>query len=285
MRTRRTILLLALALACGGLAAYATMRFLRSQVRPVIGAPAPSSARQIVVAAHPVLVGTLLTDADVKLVEMPGEVTPEGYATAPADVVGRATITNLVANEPILDKKLADRGIKGLAVVVPPGMRAHTMRVSDVSGIGGWIQPGQRLDILLTSTASGQAVTKIIMQNLEVLATGTVMETNEQGQIIATPVLHMLVTPEQAEQLTHAATQGTIGTALRNDADTKEVNTPGVRGDLITGVRAAPRATSAAPTTAPTAQPVTGGTINIINGAQQSQCKFTQGGRGCGGGE
>jgi pilus assembly protein CpaB len=280
--------LLALAIACGGLAAYATLRFLNSQVRPVIPGTPTNTARQIVVAAHPIVWGTPLAEADLRLIEMPTAVTPEGYATSIADVVGRPTITSLLANEPILEGKLADRGTKGLTPPVPLGWRVKTMRVSDVSGIGGWIQPGQRVDILLTSTASGEPVTKTIMQNLEVLATGTVKETNEEGQIIATPLLHMLVTLEQAEMLTHAGTQGTIDTALRNEADVKEVQTRGVRGNqLMTGVTgAAPRATSpGTPAAAPTPAPATGGTIDIIVGNQRSQCKYGAAGRGCGGGE
>jgi pilus assembly protein CpaB len=279
--------LLALAIACGGLAAYATLRFLNSQVRPVIPGTPTNTARQIVVAAHPIVWGTPLAEADLRLIEMPTAVTPEGYATSIADVVGRPTITSLLANEPILEGKLADRGSKGLTPPVPLGWRVKTMRVSDVSGIGGWIQPGQRVDILLTSTASGEPVTKTIMQNLEVLATGTVKETNEEGQIIATPLLHMLVTLEQAEMLTHAGTQGTIDTALRNEADVKEVQTNGVRGtQLMTGVTG-PRARAPAagtPAAAPTPAPVTGGTIQIINGANTIVCRYGTG-RGCGGGE
>src|SRR5215213_5737703 len=129
MRRTRPWLMLAVALASGGVAALLAMRYLRQQNATVLAPPK---------------VGNLV-DAGVKTIEWTGTALPVGYATNTADVVGRGTMSPLQENEPILDSKLASKGAGGgLPVIIDQGKRALTMRVNDVSGVAGFVTPNTR---------------------------------------------------------------------------------------------------------------------------------------------
>jgi Flp pilus assembly protein CpaB len=145
MRRTRPWLMLAVALASGGVAALLAMRYLRQQAVPVL---TPAKKGDLIIAARPLLMGTVLADADVKTIEWTGAALPVGYATSKADVIGRGVMSPLAENEPILEGKLAPRGAGGgLPVIIDTGKRALTMRVNDVSGVAGFVTPNTRVDV------------------------------------------------------------------------------------------------------------------------------------------
>ena len=122
-------------------------------------------------------------------------------------MVGRGVIVQMFPNEPILESKLAPREAgAGMAVAIPDGMRAVSIQVNDVIGVAGFIQPGSRIDLILTGIPKEgmEMASKIVIENLQVLATGQNVQQDANGKPQTVPVVTLLVTPEQAEKITLA---------------------------------------------------------------------------------
>jgi pilus assembly protein CpaB len=226
------MLVLLLALASGGIAGYAAWQLIGRQQTPLQAAQ-PRSSLEVVVAARVLPAGSLIGEEDVHAVDWPSDAVPAGYARSVTDVLGRGVTQLIRLNEPLLETKLADRGHGGLAIVIPEGMRAVAVRVDEVVGVAGFIDKGTRVDVLLTinppNQNSNDYVSRIILQNVEVAARGQQIERDPEGRPQTVTVVTLLVSPEQAEQLTLATSQGKIQLALRNLIDVKEVRTTGAR--------------------------------------------------------
>src|SRR5262245_21685042 len=148
MRLREDITSL-LAITSGALVSVgltAVLR-LREPVAPPIRQTVP-----VVVAARALDVGTTLTSTDVKVVEWPGAAAPAGFASSPSQVVGLGVQVPIAMNEPLLPAKLAgtDQG-EGIKMMIPEGMRAIAVQVNDVSAVAGWVKPGSRVDLMMTT--------------------------------------------------------------------------------------------------------------------------------------
>ena len=239
----RSLVLLFLALASGVAAAWLSLSYLRRETQPLLNPTA--SAGKAVVAAKDLAVGSVLTEQDVRVIDWPGNAVPAGLIATPQDAIGRGLMSAVRLNEPLLEVKLAPRGAGGgLNVIIEPGKRALALRVDDVTGVAGFVQPNSRVDVLLTMTAPGgtEVSTKAILQNVEALAIGQTTQTNAQGQAQVVPVVTVLVTPEQAETLALASNQGRIQMAMRNQLDTLPIKTTGTRVSALLGpVRPAPQ--------------------------------------------
>jgi pilus assembly protein CpaB len=275
MRSRRTLIVFVLAIACGLVAGYSVLQLLQRQPAP-LQVENPRSSQQVAVAREDLPRGHVLGEEDVRVIDWPGDAVPEGYSRSVAEVVGRALITPVHMNEPLLDAKLTGRGSGGgMAAVVPEGMRAVPIRVDEIVGVAGFVGPGDRVDVLLsTNSSDGEAITRTVMQNLEVLARDQTMQPDAQGTPQLVTTLTMAVTPEQAEQLT-LATSGRIQLALRNNVDMREVRTPGARmSGLLNpqgGTNLAARASSRLP--APQAED-NKITIEMFKGGKRSLIEF-----------
>ena len=201
--------------------------------------------RQIVVAARDLQPGTQLKDQDLKLEAWAGAL-PAGSAGDKKAVIGRGVLSPIFINEPILGTRLADEGAgAGLASMIPKGMRAVAVRVNDVVGVGGFVVPGMRVDVLISGNppnADGRlgSLTKTLLQNIEVLSAGQDYRRDTEGKPQLVPVVNLLVTPEQAEKLSLAAAQTTLQFVLRNPMDTKTAETPGTALAQLFGARLAP---------------------------------------------
>jgi pilus assembly protein CpaB len=244
MRQRRIVVVLALAVLAAAVAGFSTLRFLST--RPVTAVVAPSARKAtVVLATRDLPVGHPVTAEDVRAVEWPADVVPDGYHSQTADVVGRGLITGVRANEPLLASKLAERGSRaGLPIMIPEGMRAMSISVDQVVGVAGFVIPQTRVDVLLTIQPPGQSetITQIILQNLTVLTAGQVTQRDDAGNPITVNVVTLMLSPEQAERLSLATSQGRIQLALRNMLDIDDATTTGVRvSGLLTG---APRRTT-----------------------------------------
>jgi pilus assembly protein CpaB len=234
MARTRPWLMLAVALASGGLAALLALRYLRQQAQPL----AQPVRSRMVVAARPLPIGTIVQEQHLKTIEWSGGALPLGYIANPQDVVGRGLIAAMQENEPVLESKLAAKGTGGgLPIIITEGMRGLTMRVNEVSGVAGFVTPNTRVDVLLTmeDKASGEPATRIIMQDMRVLAAGQSLQADKEGKPQSVPVVTFLVTPEQAETLALASQQGSIQLALRNMLDTAAVKTTGTRRGVLMG--------------------------------------------------
>ena len=146
-------------------------------------------------------------------------------------------------NEPLLESKLAPKdGGGGLPVAISEGMRALSVRVDEVISVAGFVVPGTRVDVLLTMAGAErakEAVTKVILQNVQALAAGQSVEKDKDGRPQPVGVLTVLVTPEQAESLALASNQGKIQLALRNTLDTLHIKTDGARASSLLALRPA----------------------------------------------
>lgn len=234
MRNRAGMLLL-MAMLAGGAAAYLAYQFLRDPV----GSSAVQRADageliQVAVAVRDLPVGHLLAAEDVRMVEWPARVVPEGFSRSPAEVVGRGLLSNVAMNEPFLPSKLASSEAGGgLSILIPEGKRAMAVRVDDVVGVAGFVVPGTRVDVVVTLDESGtnnsQPVTQLVLQNIEVMASGQSIQRDARGEPQTTTVVTLLVDPEQGEMLGLSANNGRIQLALRNSLDPDTVQTMGAR--------------------------------------------------------
>jgi pilus assembly protein CpaB len=276
----RLFVVLALALTAGGGLAYGTYNYMQNVPVRTVSVP----TQPVVVAAADLQLGTALSSSDVRVVQWPASDVPEGAFRAPQEIEGRGLIVPVVKNEVILPSKLAAKEAgAGLPPVIPPGMRAMSVRVNEVIGVAGYVLPGNRVDVIATATPTQQqtdVTSKVVLTNVQVLTAGTRMEQNQDsGKPVQVTVVTLLVSPEEAERLTLASTEGKIQLALRNPLDTGSPTTPGIRPAALLGaampappVRRAASASStakAAPPATPEPQPLP--TVEVIRGDKRAR--------------
>ena len=235
----RTLLVLLVALVMAGAASYAMYRGIqRIPVREVEVGSEP-----VVVAAKALSVGALVGPNDVKLAAWPTKNPLTGAFAKVDDVVGRGMLAAALENEPITTAKLASRESgAGLAPTIPLGMRAIAVKVNEVIGVAGFVGPGAHVDVLVTLTVKDDTMTRSVVSNLQVLSAGTRYDPKEakDGKPIPTTVVTLLVTPEDAERVALASTDGKLLLVLRNPLDIAPTATPGVRLASLMGPPAQP---------------------------------------------
>ncbi|HKE89953.1 MAG TPA: Flp pilus assembly protein CpaB [Gemmatimonadales bacterium] len=276
MKQRRLWVILLLALVSGGAAAYLALAYLRDRTPRLMAAETPRV--QVAVAARDLPLGAILSAADVRMIDWLGAAVPPGYLHSPQDAVGRGLITSVKANEMLLDTRLAPRGAGGgLSVTIPDGQRAVSVRVDDVIGVAGFVLPGTRVDVVVTLPPQPQldqkvSVTQMVLQNMQVLAAGQVVQQDAQGKPITVSVITLLVSPKDAETLVLASNEGKIQLALRNTLDLADVRTSGASvRTLLPGQRAS--ADAAARPRAPTPEAV-GTVVEAYKGGVRTLVKF-----------
>jgi pilus assembly protein CpaB len=265
-----TVLLIAI-LAGGGLA-YGTYDYLQNMPVKTVTLP----TKHVVVANADLSLGRALRREDLATLDWPASAVPEGSFEDPAAVVDRGLIVSVVKNEPILPGKLASKEAgSGLPPLIPNGKRAVSVRVNEVIGVAGYVLPGTHVDILTTQNPTSRSedmTTKVVLSNVEVLTAGTRLEQDSTDtKPVQVSVVTLLVTPDQAERLTLASTEGKIQLALRNPMDTESPFTTGIRPGMLLGLTG-PRVIVKRP--ASPGQPaivVPAPTIEIIRGDKRSQ--------------
>jgi pilus assembly protein CpaB len=195
----------------------------------------------VVVAAVDLSWGTRITNEMLKKANFLKGSLAAGYFSDAALVVGRVLIYPVKVNEPIFESRLAPVEVKtgGVAAVISPKKRAIAVKVDKVIGVSGFIHPGNRVDILMT-LATGRTfnpVTKTILENILVLAVGSETKERKGSEEKSSPtdVITLEVTPEEAEKLALAATEGRLQLALRNFSDTENVVTHGTTVSTLVG--------------------------------------------------
>jgi pilus assembly protein CpaB len=161
-------------------------------------------------------------------------------------------------------------------------MRAVSVRVNEVVSVAGFVTPGTRVDILLTGTPEGgnDPQTTTVLQNVAVLDSGQKLERTSTGEAQNTPVITVLVSPDDAQRLTLASSQGKIQLVLRNPLDTKASDVPASsERELYKGVSAPPKPQPVAHRTTVkkevVAPPPTGVSVEIIEGEKKQDVKCT----------
>ena len=149
----QSLLVAALALVFGGSAAVGVNSFISN--RTAAGPNADSVP--VVVAAMDLPRGGMITSELITTRDFPKEMVPEGAVTKPEVAIDRAVAIHMIKGEPLLDSKLSPRGAgRGLAALVPKGMRAVTIQTPNVAtGVAGFVMPGNKVDILLTVGDTG----------------------------------------------------------------------------------------------------------------------------------
>ena len=271
------ILLSAFVIAAG--CSYMVYRVLAKR----IAGSRPNTTR-VVVAAADIKIGTILKEEDLRVSEMSGEPS-KGVLRTAKEAIGRGVISNLYKNEPILDNRLAAVGSGGgLAATISPGMRACAVKVDDVVGLAGFVTPGQRVDVLITgnppgnnSATEGPRV-RTLLQNIQVLSAGTDIQKDEEGKPKSVQVVNLLVTPEQAENLSLASNQTHIQLVLRNPLDTQIAQPPGSAvANLFTGEKTAPSAPKPARVAVSHTLPLRSDRVYLVqvfNGTKRTDEKF-----------
>jgi pilus assembly protein CpaB len=225
-----------MAILAGGGLAYGTYDYLQNVPVKTVSVP----TKKVVVANANLSLGRQLRREDLATLDWPAAAAPEGAFEDPAAIVDRGLIVSVVKNEPILPAKLASKEAgAGLPPIIPPGKRALSVRVNEVIGVAGYVLPGTRVDVVATANPSNRSediTTKVVLQNVEVLAAGTRLEQDtEDGKPMQVTVVTLLVTPEESERLTLASTEGKIQLALRNPLDTETPVTSGVKPGMLLG--------------------------------------------------
>jgi pilus assembly protein CpaB len=297
MRNKRFFIVLVGALIFGVLAAVSVSRYLSSAQAYT------KNLNRVAVAKVAIPIGTKIIPEQITVVQFPRESTPDGAFDSAEKLAGRVAVVNIGAREPITESRLAAEGTAaGLSAIIPEGYRAMTVKVDDAAGISGFIQPGALVDVVVTidpreGSGMQDPISKIVLQNIKVLANGQNIDKPEnEREANSVKAVTLQVTPEQAEKLALAATEGKLQLVMRNQIDQGDQQTPGVnKRNLLTGDTAMPapdpgalkseqpkaesrpvrRATKpAATTTAPAPQPTPRTQVEMIEGAKKRNVEF-----------
>ena len=234
----------------------------------------------VAVAVADVPWGTVLKKEMVKVVPFAkGSISPDVAFSSFADLEGRVVVSPISAGEPILRSRIAADSVKagGVTAVISEKKRAMAVKVDKVVGVSGFIHPGDKVDVLVTVTAPGTRgkMTKIVLENILVLATGPELSREgEKGKSSPVDVITLELTPEEAEKLALAMTEGRIQLALRSDTDTNDVLTRGTTvKDLLSSYRPGaepvePEEAAPAPSPPKRRAPVRQEKVWIVNGNQ-----------------
>ncbi len=287
MKSLKTFLPIALSLVIAAGGSFALYKWIQSKQgtgKEIVQVQAEASP--VIVAAGDLSWGSKLKPEMLKTTPYLKESLPAGHFTKLADITGRVLISPVRANEPITEHKLAPNSIEtgGVSAVLKPGKRAIAVKGDKVIGISGFINPGNRVDILVTieDPKKKEEKTKTILENILVLATGTQIQENEKGEPSPVDVYTLEVDPEDGERLALAAAEGRVQLALRSILDTETVLTTGV---TIPKMLAAFSYAEEKPKPAVTQKkrptnrrwiPRNTVTVDIIKGTDTSQKKFSQ---------
>ena len=234
MWDKRLFVVLGCAVVFGLVAAALVSRYL-SNVK--------AQNKNIVAAKVNILSGSQITAEQLTVIQLPPDATPAGTFDSPEKLVGRVAITAISVKEPVTQIKLAPQGSEaGLAAMIAEGARAMTVKVDDVVGVAGFVTPGAFVDIVAVVNPSDNGSTegptsKIVLQYIKVLASDRNIEKRESGEAVVTvKAVTLQVTPEQAEKLALAATEGKLQLVMRNSVDKDDVHTLGInKRGLMTG--------------------------------------------------
>ncbi len=235
----------------------------------------------VIVAANDLQVGAKVEERDIRIIKVPAADLPPTAPRKRSDVLGHGVIIPIAKGEFILPNRLAGENAgSGLPALIPPGMRAVSVRVNEVVSVAGFVTPGTRVDVLLTGTpGGGEEQTTTVLQDVAVLASGHTLERSSTGEAQNTAVITLLVSPDDAQRLTLASSEGHIQLALRNPLDTKqdEVASANSRGLYRGGAPPPPtttvvhHASGAKRVTPPTPPASTGVSIEVYQGDKKPE--------------
>lgn len=279
MKRTRLLLLATAALLLAAVTSYGVYQLLQRATA------AEGQQIAVVVAAQDLPVGTLLERKHLKMERLGRSAVPQHAILKQELAEGRGLLYPIAANEVLIESKLASKDAGGgLPSMIPEGFRAVSVKVNDVVSVAGFVQPGTRVDVLLTgspdSTRQAENVTTTtVLENIQVLAAGTQLQQNAKGEPQSVPVITLLVSPEDAQRLTLAAAEGRIQLSLRNPLDRNASRPQAVRTSYLYNGAPPERKPAAKPkpvakVTVPPPPPSQIYMVEIIRGDRRDQTKF-----------
>jgi pilus assembly protein CpaB len=265
---RLPILLLALVASIG-----VTLAALRRPEAPTVIVEAPDLV-SVVVARADIAPGGQIRAADVRLARWPAEAAPSGAFSETGNVVGRVASARIYSGESVLEPRLAPEGTRaGLSAALADGERAVSVKVDEVVGVGGFVLPGARVDVLATVEDDRDHRTYTVLQNIEVLATDQRTDPGADGRPQKSSLATLLVNVEEAERLVHIAHRGRIHLSLRSPRDDGLERSGGVTTSAILadGKSVPPGVTR--PAARPAAPPPSH-TVETLNGSRRDTQRF-----------
>jgi pilus assembly protein CpaB len=287
---RQSVIALSVAILFGLFAVYLANTFLlaSSQSRDAGG------TTRVAVARVPLEYGVAVTADKIRFADFPNNSIPKGSFLSIGEILPngqkRIALTSIAVNEPILASKVTGAGQNAsIAALLPDGMRAASVRINDVSGVAGFIQPNDSVDVLITRSIadqSGQQITDVLLQNTRVIAIGQDAK-GESGQPQVAKTATLQVDPLGAQKLALAQEIGSLSLVLRkpgDDQDSASVATISL-ADLRSGIfrmsgeqqrppspivrRAAPRQAPRPPQPVATAPPApVSSSVEVVRGTQ-----------------
>jgi pilus assembly protein CpaB len=248
-RIRAAIFLL-VSLAAAFVASVVIYTVITSYQQELVDAQLPEEVVKVMVAARTLHQGQTIGADDLEMKALPPDFVPDSVLRQVDQAIGRVPRERILGGEFIREERLADpeAGL-GLNAIIPRGMRAVSINISSGSAVSGFLNPGNYVDVLVTlpgqkkqgregSTEEFDPQTRTLLQAVTVLAVNNRLG---GGQRIATdkvkPSVTLAVTPEQAEKITHAVTQGGVTLTLRNDIDVTHVENNGAQVENLLGGR------------------------------------------------
>lgn len=264
----RTIATFAVAIFLGIVAVVLTRSYVNNATVGNV-TPAAASTVPVVVAAQDLDRGVALQPNFLKVVNFPADAAPASAFHAVADLTGskdqqRLALRAMVANEPVLAANVSGPGGKlNLSSTVGAGMRAVSLRSSDVTGVGGFVLPGDRVDVFLTRAAGegAQTLTQVLAENVRVL--GVDQSANDEAdKPVVSRAITVEVTPDQAQAISLAQSVGTVSLTLRRVADDAPLT------------RKSTSVSDLGPTPRRVAGPPPGPAIRVVRGTEASRFNF-----------
>src|SRR6202163_2348589 len=279
MNRSRLLMIGGFALVVGLLAGYTVY----NRLRFFTGSAGGERAVQVVVAANDIEIGTKLEPRDIRPVTLPQSAVPPGAYTSASQVLGRGALLPMSKGEFLLPSKLAALNAgAGLPSMIPPGMRAVSVRVNDVVSVAGFVQPGTRVDVLATGNRGNgnDRQTTTVLENVAVIAVGKSLDRNASPEAQSAPVITLLVSPDDAQKLALVSQEGRIQLSLRNPLDTTRGGIGATRtsslypGDAPVAVEPKPKARKTVAKAAPTAAAPYA--VEMIRGNKREENKFPE---------
>ncbi|NWG71930.1 MAG: Flp pilus assembly protein CpaB [Parvularculaceae bacterium] len=214
------IAVLGVALVAGAIALFLMLGARQSPVEIV--EPMKEKTVRILVADRDFQRGERLVVESLKWVDWPEKALSESFLTeasgqTPESLKDAVARTMIVKGEPIIEAKIVRAGSSGLmAAIIAPGMRAVTQRVSPETASGGFILPGDRVDVLFTGGREGASRTRTIFENVRVLAVNALYGETTEGGYVEGVNITLEFTPEDAEAFITARSGGTVSLVLRS---------------------------------------------------------------------
>jgi pilus assembly protein CpaB len=228
-----TIVMIGFAVVFGLLAVFIAQVWLNNQAslraKDMQAHKSEQPTQTIVVAKQPLRFSTELSASMLKEVPWPADAVPAGAFAKIADLLAggrRVVLAAIEENEPVLSLKITGAGQRAtLSALVRPGMKAVTIRVNDVEGVGGFVLPGDHVDVVLTRTIDkGQATTDVVLQNTRVLAVDQTADERAAKAAVAKSVT-LEVDTVDAQKIWLASSVGSLSLLLRKAGETAQVKT------------------------------------------------------------